>query len=361
MNNGQGTAIRTDGMGLPFEAYTLPEMLHEHGLAPWTTAAVGKWHIAGRGRGADNPLTHGFDRFAGTMGNIMPGTGEDYYGWRRLEDLESVWTTTYATTDAADTAIRYMAEMPEPWFVWLAFHAVHSPWQMPPDDLHDTSFTDASPTADRYDAMLIALDRELGRTLDALTPEVRARTTVIVLGDNGTPEFAVRPPLDPLMAKGTVYEGGVHVPMIVQGPMVEQPGRWVEGIVSQVDLFPTVAELGGIDLPRDVWDELDGKSLMPMLARPGAVVREHAYSEYFSPNGRDAASRDVWARSVRDERWRFVRRLQGREELYDLADGPAEGVDLAASITDPSQTLPGEAGEALERMRALLDSYEPRP
>ena len=119
--------------------------------------------------------------------------------------------------------------MPEPWFLYVAFNAAHGPLNLPPEALVPSGLpADDAPNEDRFDAVLEALDTEIGRLLDSLDPAVLASTTVLAIGDNGTSDAGVPDAVDLGRNKHTPYEGGIRVPFIVTGPHVTQPGRdWV--------------------------------------------------------------------------------------------------------------------------------------
>src|SRR5262249_14983720 len=173
---------------------------------------------------------------------------------------------TYATTEQVDDAIARIQAMPEPWFLYLAFNAPHQPFHAPPPNLHTYHlFGNPDDTPDlHFHAAIQAMDTEIGRLLSTLSPAKRERTTIVFLGDNGTPNEAITPPFEPGKAKGTLYEGGVHVPLIVQGRGVRAPGRESDVLVNSVDLFPTVLALLGIDATTAVADgrPLDGVSML---------------------------------------------------------------------------------------------------
>jgi hypothetical protein len=132
-----------------------------------------------------------------------------------------------------------------------------------------------------YEAMVEALDTELGRLLAGIPPDVRARTTVIFLGDNGTDAC-----LSPLPAKSTLYERGINVPFIVAGSQVAHPGE-CEALVNASDVFATVAEVAGVDLAAAFPGvTLDSVSILPYLRNPGRPsLRAWIHAESFTPNG----------------------------------------------------------------------------
>ena len=125
--------------------------------------------------------------------------------------------------------------------------------------------------------MLEAMDYEMGRLLDALPKDVRENMTVIFVGDNGTPPQAAQEPFQRRRAKGTVFEGGIHVPMVVAGAGVTRKGEREPALINTVDLFATVADLAGADGER-INDAVSFKSLLSGTQGPR---REFAYAEFF--------------------------------------------------------------------------------
>jgi arylsulfatase A-like enzyme len=211
--------------------------------------------------------------------------------------------------------------------------------------------------------VLQALDLELGRLLDSLDPALLARTTVIVVGDNGTTDHVVHDTLDPDRQKTTVYEGGVHVPMIVTGPHVASPGSVSEALVHVADVFPTVAEIAGVPLigtdeslsvdGDDGPVALDGRSLLPLLADPQASGPDHVFVEAFSPNGPGPHRHDD-RRAVIEARFKLMRQ-GGAEHLFDLGAGTTADPDGPDLLEAP---LDDEAASALARLACLLDGFE---
>jgi arylsulfatase A-like enzyme len=336
-----------DGPELPPSAVTLPEML-ERAPTRWDSSLVGKWHLGSSqsGPAATHPGRQGYAWYASTLDNLHGPRG--YWSWTRNENGTLREETRYATTVVADDAIARTRAMAEPWLLTLAFHAAHAPWHDPPPELGGTLGPNAGP-AERYDAMLRAADAELGRVLSSMDPAVRARTMVFVIGDNGTADPAVRPPRDPAQAKGTVYELGVNVPLIVAGPLVTRPGE-SDALVHAVDLFPTIADLANVELTT-LPDPVDGRSLLPALADPTAAIHPTILTETFQPNG---APRPVArARAIRGPRYKLVAaERQGQppvEQLFDLKGREDDGPDLLAT-----GTLSEDARQALQALRAEL-------
>lgn len=324
-------AVVSHGLGtpLPLEEVTLPEVLEAEGVP---TALIGKWHLGDARNGGDRgPNLAGFSHFAGHLWNIKPP--ESYFAWRRVVDGAAARSEVYATTANVDDALAWIRARSGPWVCVLAFNAAHAPLHAPPAELHGVDLEGRQRQQHSrlfLRAMVEALDRELGRLLDALGPGLRSRTNVVFVSDNGTASFAAAAPFSADRAKPTLYEGGVRVPLIVSGPAVKDPGREVDALVELVDLFPTVLELSGVGPEAAAaatgGRALDGRSLAPYLQSPGTQpLRRHAFVERFG----SSTGRPQDGVALRDSRYKLIRFDDpSREELYDLELDPNEQVDL---------------------------------
>jgi arylsulfatase A-like enzyme len=176
-----------------------------------------------------------------------------------------------------------------------------------------------------------ALDTEVGRLLPVVD---RANTHIIFLGDNGTPGMVIQPPFTNTRAKDTLYEGGIHVPLIISGPAVVSPNRTNNTPANAVDLFATILEMAGSSsataVPTNV--TLDSRSLMPALQDTNAIFRL-AYSEEFGANVPASAG----GRALRDDRYKLIRFNDGRDEFYDLQTDPTELTNLNNSLATPQK------------------------
>ncbi len=334
---GIGDTISGTGNGLSLDPaeWILPELLDRSPYGAYTNAALGKWHLASNSFGPTHPLATGFQTHAGSQRNIG-----NYFQWPKAVNGVVSTVAVYATSDLADDAIRTIAGASEPWFVWVAFNASHKPFHVPPDDLH--SYALAGPPnetpVEHMKAMTEAMDTEIGRLLDNIDPEVLERTTIIFLGDNGTHGQATDAPFSPLHAKGTIFERGVNVPLIIAGPRVEQPGSVCEALVSATDLFTTIAEIGGVD-PASVIPPttiLDSVSLLPYLEDPHrSSLRDWVYAERFFPNG--SGPYIYRLRTVRGPRFKLMR-IQSQqmitEQFFDLDTDPWEEDNLLGQPLD---------------------------
>jgi arylsulfatase A-like enzyme len=310
-------------------------------LAGYQWHAVGKWHLASpfSPSGIRHPLKQGFVTYQGVFANLA-----NYLNYFKVHEdgIVSLVEGRYLTTDEVDDAVRVVTTAREPFGLYLTFHAPHSPFHMPPTSLQGTTSLPADPDSTLYRAMLEAADTELGRLLEVL-PE---NTVVFALGDNGTPFDAVLPPFDPALAKNTVGELGVNVPLVVWGPGIAVGGR-SSALLHVVDLYATIAALMGADASA----ALDSRSFADLLVDPTAPgPRTEVVVEEFAPNGSGPYVRDV--RAIRDVRYKYVRDAEFGELLFDVGEQPQEGANLLDAPLD------ADAQVALDRLRGQLDVWE---
>jgi arylsulfatase A-like enzyme len=320
-----------DNWNLPPDEFTLPMAIKTEDSLNYATAAIGKWHLADNRNGwAEHPNKVGFDHFSGRIF----GWPASYYAWNKLEDGKFVGTTGYSPNDFADNAIEWIEEQGErPWFLWYAFNLPHAPLHMPPEDLWQADHSDVDPKAEirgtsqpHFHAMMEAMDTEIGKLLDSLAPEVRDNTYVIFMGDNGTDRSSVSAPFRPTGAKGSVYQGGVNVPLIVAGPGVAR-GVASDAMVNSTDMFSTIIEMAGINVDEVLPDgvTIDSVSFLPYLSSPDAESRrEWLYADYFDGNFDGVETANY---AMRNQRYKLLR-IGGVEEFYDLAEDPYEHNNL---------------------------------
>jgi len=330
---GVGTAIGGAGSGtLAASEFTLPEAITAAGTGH-AMAQFGKWHLA---LGPNSPANiGGWPHFAGSIGGALP----DYSSWtKNVNGVNTSGYTNYATTDVVDDTIAWInARGTNHWFAWVAFNAGHTPLHKPPTNLAPsyaslpgtTMHINNNPEL-YFDAMMEAMDTEIGRLLGVVS---LTNTHVIFIGDNGTDRRSIQPPFTSNHAKGTVYEGGVHVPWIIAGPAVTTPGQTNFTPVHVVDLFATILEMAGTSaaavVPANV--TIDSQSLLSATTA-GANQSRLIYSEVFET---PASTNDQ--RALRDSRYKLIQFADGNEEFYDLQTDPVELTDLNNSLTVEQQ------------------------
>lgn len=291
---------------------TLAQVLQGAG---YRTGLVGKWHLGRYMR--YHPNNRGFDRFFGFW---QYGFINRYFDSPELwENRSPVITHGYVTDVLTDEAIRFVKETPgarsaQPFFLYLAYNAPHSPNQAP-DSLVSKYLKKGLDLKDaQIYAMIDSLDDNIGRLLK----EVDARDTLVVfMTDNGYLSSHYSAGLRG--KKGTVFEGGVRVPFIARWPGKFPEGRKVPAPAQHVDLFPTLCEAAGAPLPTG--RKLDGYSLLRLLRKgEGSSPRRYVYHQWCrvkpDPNRN-------WA--ISDGRYKLADGM-----LFDLEKDPGETTDLAS-------------------------------
>ncbi|MFC7337802.1 sulfatase-like hydrolase/transferase [Haloferula chungangensis] len=280
--HGVGNPMRAT---LSAEELSLPEVFAKAN-SPYQLASFGKWHLGGGDKGPAE--LGGWPEFSG----FLRGGVSNYYKWSKTKNGSSLGTiATYTTTDQVNDTIDFITrQQDKPWFAWVGFNAPHSPFHNPPQELqrHEEYPTDddgqvvRAHRRDAYEASLEALDHEIGRLLKAVDLE---KTNVILIGDNGTPAQVIQAPFERAHAKDTLYQGGIHVPLVIAGPDVPEAGT-SDAPVHCVDLFSTILELAQINVTEAnrPGEKIDSQSLVPILQGRDTGARTVVSERFSSPS-----------------------------------------------------------------------------
>jgi len=335
---------------LPLEAVTVAERLKGAGYA---TASIGKWHLGGPGL---SPTEQGFDVNRAGTDRGQPPSFFSPYGIATLADGP---TGEYLTDREAAEAVAFIeAHRAEPFFLYLPHYCVHTPLQAK-EAVTAKYAAGAGPGGNpahknaTYAAMVESVDDSLGTIVAALDRfGLRDSTAIVFTADNG----GLLPITDnaPLRAgKGSAYEGGVRVPLIVSWPGVTAPGSTTAVPAITPDITATILDLTGVGAAPG--QPLDGMSLAPVL-RGGSLDRDALYWHYphYHPGGATPHS------ALRAGDWRLVRFYEGgRQELYDLARDPGETRDLAGTEPARLATLAAQLDGWLATVGAQLPTPNP--
>lgn len=338
------------GTGLAISAEGLPARLKSENSA-YETAVFGKWHLADQSNGwLAHPASVGFDYYSVLPGNAPPS----YFSW--VENLNGVaeqrtgYTPERKVTDALDWIDRQEGS---PWFLWFAFNLPHLPFFVPPGNSLEVPSQEEGLTADQlpnsrdvFDAMVKEMDRQIGTLLNGLAPEVRERTVIVFVGDNGTTREAIDSPYAPERPKFTLYQGGIHVPLIIAGPGIEA-GKKETAMVNTTDLFATILDLATTgDEENSSISSTDSKSLLGYLTgNQEHPDRSYNYSDKFLP----LVGIEFGDFAIRDSRYKLISSTV-KQEFYDLSTDPAENDELLAAGLNMEQR------EAYDRL--LRQAYE---
>jgi arylsulfatase A len=340
---------------LPHEETTIAEGFKAGG---YTTCHIGKWHLGGESYW---PTTQGFDiNIAGCHAGSPPTYFFPYQNNNlTLPGLAEGKPGEYLTDRLADEAIAFIsASKDKPFFLYLPFYAVHTPLQAKPEKIakyRAKARLDNPQRHATYAAMIESLDEGIGRLLAHLDNlKLRDQTIIVFTTDNGGLELNEVTANDPLRAgKGSAYEGGVRVPLMVSYPPAIRAGSTSDVPAMSIDLFPTLVELCGL-APKPEKPAWDGVSVAPALLEKGPVRRDTLYWHYphYHPGGATPYS------AVRSGDWRLVEfHEDGKVELYNLKEDIGETKDLAASQSERRDALL----TMLRQWRAGVGAQMPTP
>ena len=351
---------------LALEYVTPAEVMREAG---YTTLHVGKWHL---GDAMHYPETQGFDvNIGGTFFGAPKTYWYPYRGgrtgsrglreYRYVPDLyfgeEGEYLTDRLTSEAIEVLERAGSQ---PFFLHLCYHSPHTPIEGKPDlvDYYRNKIREdmdhRNPT---YAAMIHSLDINIGRVLDKLEElGVADNTIVIFISDNGGYDRIMdgervtsNAPLR--SGKGSLYEGGIRVPLIVRWPGVTPENTVCSEPVVSMDLYPTLLEALGLKGDTDHNRKLDGLSIVPLLRDPsGSLPRETLYWHYphYYFNTTPVSS-------IRQGDWKLLEYfIDGHLELYNLKDDLGETIDLEARMPDITRDLHQRLRQWREDVNARL-------
>lgn len=325
---------------MPLGTVTLASALKSLG---YYTCQSGKWHLGGKQEWG--PTAYGFDHGYGTLtGAADPWT----HKYRKGNPYEDTWHRDgtrldeegNATELVAAEATRRIEEQKAPWFIYVPFHAVHTPVDAPAEykklyegvKFHDDPVKNESRL--RMAAMVAQLDAKVGAMVTTLERTgQRENTLIIFTSDNGgieslknayvgtVPDSPLNSENDPLRGqKNTLYEGGIRVCALANWPSQLKPRK--HGVPMHiVDWFPTLAALVGYRPAQDL--KWDGHNQWPLLT--GAARPTGPRTIYIAMRNGHA---------LRHGDWKLIVRGKNPPELFNLADDPYEKHELSAKQPD---------------------------
>ncbi|MEK7405855.1 MAG: sulfatase-like hydrolase/transferase [Acidobacteriota bacterium] len=301
--------------GLPLTEVTLANRMKQLG---YSTGMVGKWHLGYRPE--FHPLKRGFDEYFGFLGGAHPyllgaGPRPDAI----LRGAEPAKESEYLTDAFAREAVAYIdRRRKDPFFLYLAFNAVHNPAQA--TEKYLARFSSIQDQRRRtFAAMLSALDDSVGRVLSKLRETgLEDNTLIFFVGDNGGPTPNTTSRNDPLRGyKGQVLEGGIRVPFLMQWKGRLRAGSVYRQPVIALDVLPTAVTAGGGDVSKA---GLDGVDLLPYVTGQKQGSPHQALYWRFGPQS-----------AIRKGDWKTLRLPDGAAQLYNLAEDVGESRDLATT------------------------------
>jgi arylsulfatase len=349
---------------MPASDVTVAELLKQAGYA---TAAIGKWGLGWMGSSGD-PLSQGFDLFFGYNCQRIAHSYYPVFLWRNHDKVyldndftypheklpaglkpenpasyERYSSRDYAMDRMTEEALSFVrANAERPFFLYLPYPVPHVALQVPEDSLaeYEGAFPETPSTGGKgylphhtpraaYAAMITRMDRDIGRLLDLLDElELTDDTLVVFTSDNG-PTYAGGVDYEFFKSagelrglKGSLFEGGVRVPMLARWPGQIPAGSESDHLSAHWDVLPTLCAVAGMEAP----DEVDGISFLPTLLEQGENQDQHA-SLYWEHARR-------WQAAIEGP-WKAVRRKPGEAlMLFNLESDPAEKHNLADDNPD---------------------------
>jgi len=308
-------------IGLPPAHPTLPSLLKKAG---YSTTLIGKWHLGQLPK--FGPLASGYDHFWGFRGGAL-----DYFthqsGIARTntsdlwDDDVPIHQTGYLTDLLGARAVKVIgdyAAAKQPFFLSLHFNAPHWPWEGPGDEAESQRITALidrdGGSMQTYARMVLAMDAQVGRVLEALTSARIAHNTIVIFtSDNGGERFADTWPFTG--KKTELLEGGLRIPALISWPARIPRSRISEQVAITMDWVPTLLTAAGAQ--PDPAYPLDGMNLLPQLTlgappQPRKLFWRYHYNQQ---------------RAHRDGDMKYLR-IAGNEFLFNVVDDPLERANL---------------------------------
>ena len=320
----QKDADTGEPIGLSLDEKTMADLLKAEGYA---TGITGKWHLGGETK--FHPLNRGFDESYGFLGGSHPYLNPSAPGKAPiLRGFETLQENEYLTDAITREAVAYLERHKEgPFFLYLTYNAVHTPMEAPAKYLDRFShITDEKHRT--YAAMLSAMDDGVGSVLSKLSGlGLEKDTLVFFISDNGGPEPMNTSNNGSLRGtKGTVYEGGVRVPYLLQWPGHLPEGTEFHAPVISLDMLPTALMAAGGKLPED--HPLYGVDLLPFIRKEKSGNPHESLYWRFGER-----------RAIRKGDWKMVQIGDNPVELYNLASDIGEETNLAGANAEVLKEL----------------------
>jgi arylsulfatase A-like enzyme len=343
---------------LPDSTYTLAEMLKEAG---YKTGVFGKWGLGYPGSEGD-PNMQGFDEFYGYNCQRLAHHYYPYHLWHNqekviLEGNKGTNQNDYAADLIHDEALKFIDNNKDStFFMFYATPIPHAELLLPEkyiepfkgkflpeksykgvdggENYRQGPYGSQENSHAAFAAMVTLLDKHVGEISERLQKSGIADNTIIVFtSDNGPHQEGGADP-DYFNSNGIykgykrdLYEGGIHVPMIVKWPNQIEAGSSTDHISAFWDVMPTFADVAGGDLNK----EIDGISFLPTLTGEGEQKKhDYLYWEFHEKGGRIAVRKGKW----KAVKYNVAKKPNAEPELYDLSKDPGETQNLASEFPD---------------------------
>lgn len=323
---------------LPLEETTIADAFHSAGYA---TASIGKWHLGGS---PYYPDKHGFDiNIAGTEAP-QPTT---YFAPYNIATLPEGPKGEYLTDRLGDEALKFIEQHKDgPFFLYFPHFAVHLPIQAKAETSEKyraQKHPGQTQTNEVYAAMIESMDDTVGRIRTKLDELKLADHTIVVFASDNGGRVPTTSNLPLRVGKGSCYEGGTRVPLIVYWPGVTRAGSTCETPVISIDFYPTLLEMVG--LKPAATKTLDGVSFVPLLREKGQLQRDAIFWHYPHYQHYQLGGTTPYG-AIHAGDFKLIEFFDDMHvELYDLHDDIGEQHNLA-------EKLPAKVDELRNRLHA---------
>ncbi len=314
--------------GLPLEEKTLAEVLK---TANYSTMAIGKWHLGAHV--SQRPLKRGFDQFYGFLSGghkyfpeelVLNDISEvssqfDAYNTKLLRNDVRVEETEYLTDAFSREAVEFInKEKNNPFFLYLAYNAPHSPLQATSKYL--SRYSDIKDEKRKtYAAMVSALDDGVGKILNELEKNnIDKNTLIIFLSDNGGDESKGANNGILSKGKGSLYEGGIRVPFAMYWKGKIDKNTVYEEPVSSLDIFSTAVDLAQVKTN----SELDGQNLISLLSQTETKTDRELYWRMYD--------KDAYA--IRNSEHKLLFDKNGNLKVFKISTDISEATPIQDSV-----------------------------
>lgn len=335
---------------MSLKAVTLPQMLKRTG---YSTGIFGKWHLGdepayqpGR-RGFDEVFIHGAGGIGQTyMGSCGDAPGNTYFGPAILHNGKFERTYGYCTDVFFEQATKWIdaqRQAGKPFFACITPNAAHSPLQVP-DSYFERHQGQVPDDVAKYYGMIENIDDNFGRLMKRLDDwQIADNTLVIFMTDNGGTLGVTINNGGRRGSKNTQYQGGTRVPSFWRCPSWFGGGRETAALTAHIDIFATLAEFTGTELTDTEREQVEGRSLTPLLTNSNAPWSDRYLVTHCGRWPRGQAEKAKFAQcSIRNQQYALV----NNTELYDLKSDPGQ-----------SKNLIDQQPEVLAALRAEYDQW----
>lgn len=362
-----------EGINNTVYATPLPLLLKNAG---YYTIHCGKAHFAAIGTPAADPTNIGFIKNIAGHAAGGPGSylGGENYGNKKNEftgpwgvpGLEAYHGSdtflTEALTLEAIKALEIPISQQQPFLLYMSHYAVHIPYSADKRFIQKYLDSGLSQKEAEYAALIEGMDKSLGDLMHLLQEKnIENNTIILFISDNGGFSMAPRSgnaftqnlPLK--SGKGSLYEGGIRVPMLVKWPGIVKAGSVAHQYIIIEDFFPTILQMAGINHYKKV-QQIDGKSFMPVLKKPELKDDKRELIWHF-PNKwiKEDGQGINYKSAIRKGNWKLIYNMKsGTKELYNLESDIGEQNDLSGQYPSLLKKLSAILSDNLRKRKAQM-------